>query len=304
MNVIEIKGVTKRYKGSVVFSDISLSIPEKEIFGIIGVNGSGKTTLLKIIIGFLKPDSGDVLYQGKSIFRQQHKIRKEFGFTTQDNSFYPKLTVEENLRYFGALYGLTRKEIKQSINHILPLVELEEQRDKLAEHLSGGMERRLDMACSLIHHPKVLILDEPTEDLDPMLRHQIFDLIKRIKEMGTTVIITTHLLEEVEHLTDRIAILHNRRVLKVGTIDQLQGMFSQKEELQLETISGNYTGLIRALSLKDYSVTGRKLSVATNNAELLLHSIFEFLSKNDDRLIYADVKKPSLSEVFAELTKR
>ena len=234
------------------------------------------------------------------------KIKRDFGFTTQDSSFYPKLTVEENIRYFGSLYGLTRKDINENLEKVLPLMDLNHVRDVLAENLSGGMQRRLDMACSLIHVPRVLILDEPTEDLDPLLRRDIMRLIKKINELGTTVIITSHLLDDVETLCNEVAILHKMRVINVGSVEELRHMYNKKEEIHMELMPSDYSNIIKIVELEpeDYIVEDGKMVIYSNEAEHILHKILHVIEEKNMKLLYVDVRKPSLGEVFRFLTSR
>jgi len=198
--LIEIKKVTKIFGRNTVLNDVDLNIPQNKIFGIIGESGSGKTTLLKSIIGFVKPDSGIITFEGREVSRSMETIRERFGFASQENCFYPKLNVRENLEFFGTLYGLSSKLIDSNIKKLLKFVELEDAEKTLAENLSSGMQRRLDIACSLINNPKVLIMDEPTQDLDPVLRKEIVNLIRKINENGTKVNLD---------LVDRASILHD-----------------------------------------------------------------------------------------------
>ncbi|MBU1255382.1 ABC transporter ATP-binding protein, partial [Patescibacteria group bacterium] len=217
VNQIEIKDLSKRFGKHQVLDNITLSIPQQKIFGIIGESGSGKTTVLKTIIGFWRADKGHISFEGRDLDKDTKFIRQIVGFATQDNCVYPKLTVKENLEYFGALSNVPRSTLKSNIDKVLNFVELYFAKNELAENLSGGMQRRLDIACALIHNPRILILDEPTEDLDPLLRRDILKLIRKINADQTTVIITSHLLDETDELCDEIAILHQGRLLKVGT---------------------------------------------------------------------------------------
>lgn len=304
MSLIQVRELSKGFGRSLVLEKVSLDVEENEIFGIIGINGSGKTTLLKLMIGYYKPDSGAVFYQGRPLRKSLKQLKKDFGFTTQESSFYPKLTVIENIKYFGSLYGLKNAQININMRRILALVELEESANMLAEHLSGGMQRRLDMACSLIHNPKILILDEPTEDLDPLLRKDIVRLIKKINSLGTTVIITSHLLDDIEILCDRIAILHDRKIIKVGSIEDLRQMYDKKEEIHLELLSGSYEGIIRSLNINEFLVEDGKLIVFTSDAEKTLHNILHIIENMNEKLLYVDIRKPSLREVFETITNK
>jgi ABC-2 type transport system ATP-binding protein len=238
MGIIEVKDVEKKFGNKTILNGVDLSIAEKDTFGIIGVSGSGKTTLLKIMVGLYKPTKGKVFYKGKKLTHTFNKIKREFGFTSQENSVYPKLTVKENLAYFGSLYGLSHRKILERSKEVLQLVQLEESQDVLAQHLSGGMQRRLNLACSIINEPQVLILDEPTEDLDLLLRREIVGVIKKINEMGTTIIITSHILEDIESLCNSVAILHENKVMNVGSVKELRKLYHKEEEVHLETESG------------------------------------------------------------------
>ena len=296
--------MTKRFKDNLVLENLNLDIPQGSIFGILGINGSGKTTILRLLVGYYKPTKGEVLYLNKKLKKVEGKLRSEIGFTTQDSAFYPKLTVEENIKYFGALYGLPKKTIESNSDRILKLVELDHVRNRIAEQLSGGMQRRLDMACSLIHVPKVVILDEPTEDLDPLLRKDILHLIKKIAEIGTTVIITSHRLEDIEIVCDRVAILHNKSMIRSGTLDELKEEYSSSEEIHLQTKNQDYRTIVKNISQYDtYYVDGSRLVIRAKNAERILHEILHIIENTKDKLIYVDVQRPTLEEVFQSLTK-
>ena len=207
--ILKLQNIDKSFGKHNVLSGVNLEIKQGKIIGIIGVSGSGKTTILRLIIGFYRPTKGEIIFNGINIKKQMNIIDRNFGFATQDNSFYKELTVEENIKFFGKLYGLTNDFLKLNIDTVLDFVDLYEAKRVLARNLSGGMQRRLDMACALIHDPTVLILDEPTEDLDPILRAEILRLIKKINSKGTTIIFTTHLLDEAEFLCDDVAIISN-----------------------------------------------------------------------------------------------
>ena len=225
MDLLQLKGVSKRFGTRVVLDNVSLNVEEGEILGIVGMNGSGKTTLLKLFVGYYQPSKGAITYRGRSLEHVKKDMLREIGFTAQESSFYPKLTVEENLLYFGSLYGLSGVLLTEHVERMLAFLDLMNQRHQLSEQLSGGMQRRLEMACSLVHDPKVLILDEPTEDLDPLLRRDILGLIKKVNDLGTTIILTSHLLGDVEALCDRIVVLHQGKVLRIGNVEQLRKLY-------------------------------------------------------------------------------
>jgi len=309
VNQIEIKDLTKRFGNHVVLDNVNLSIPQQKIFGIIGESGSGKTTLLKTIIGFWRSDGGKIQFEGRDLEKNTKFIRQIIGFATQDSGVYPKLTVKENLEYFGSLSNVPYSTLKNNIEKVLKFVELDYAKNELSENLSGGMMRRLDIACALIHNPRILILDEPTEDLDPLLRREITNLIRKINSDSTTVIITSHLLDETEDLCDEIAILHNGKVLKHGTPEQLRDSFSKEEEIIINLHSKKYTTLMAKLknhkkSISSMKVENGKLVIRTRNAEPVLVEVLRTVDRLKDKLLEVDVRKASLGEVFESLVRK
>lgn len=227
--LIQFKGVTKSFGKNVVLDAIDLTIPEGQIIGIIGASGEGKSTILKLLASFYKPTKGHIYYKKKDIFKNKRIISKLFGLSIEDGSFYEKLSVEENLMHFGRLYGVKTKVLKKRVDEIIKLVELENAVNTLAKNLSLGMKKRLDIACALVHNPSILIIDELTADLDPLLRKQMMHLVKHINSHGTTVIITTQLLLEAEDFCDKIAILFNEKIIEEGTSLKLRKKYKSKD---------------------------------------------------------------------------
>lgn len=220
--VIEFRGVSKRFGRKTVLDDISLSIRQGELFAIIGRSGSGKSTLMKIFLGIHKPNKGHVLFEGKDITDRSNGLKTLVGLTTQENSFYDKLSVYENMVYYGNLFGvnLPRKAMKEAILSILKDVELDHDLKTLAGNLSGGMKRRLDFAISMIHDPKILILDEPTTGLDPILVEQFWKIIKRVAKKGKTILVISHIFPELEANCNRACILHKGKIKKIVEIKE------------------------------------------------------------------------------------
>lgn len=303
---IEFQNIKKRYGKNEVLLGVTLEIPYGERFGIIGVSGSGKTTLLNILIGFLRANAGSIFYNLRDILKEKKTVRRTFGFAAQDGSFYKDLTVMENLRYFGTLYGMSKEDILKRSKGLLALVDLSRAKNTLGKNLSRGMQKRLDIACAMIHDPKVLILDEPTEDLDPMLRKDILLLIKKINERGTTIIITSHLLSEIEAICTKIAILHGGRIIEIGTPADLKGRYYKNDEIHIETTPGDYVKVSKKLSKKyveEIEVLEHKLVIRTPNVDKVLYDLFRAVNSSREKIIDIDVKKPTLEEVFTALTK-
>lgn len=305
--LIQIDNLTKKFGKHTVLNNLSLTIPKDGIFGIMGLSGSGKTTLLNIIISFWKPNSGNVFYNSINIQKNQKLIKQIFGFATQEGSVYPNLTIEENLRYFGKLYNIPSRELEKKISELIKQFELTDSRNQLAKELSTGMYRRLDMACSLIHNPKVLILDEPTGNLDPVLRKKIMGMIKEIQDNGTKVIITSHLLGEVEKICDILAILHHGKILEYGSPDELKGKYTSYQEMKIETKKQNYESLLpllKRLSTKNIIQKDKYLFLYTKEPEKVLSYLLSHLKSTNDQLVNVEVNKPSIEEIFESATRK
>jgi ABC-2 type transport system ATP-binding protein len=313
--VIKCENISKRFGPKTVLENISLDIEQGEVFGIIGLSGSGKTTLLNSIIGFMQPDAGKIFFRNPAtkaympMLENHNAVKRLFGFATQDPSFYAKLTTEENLDHFGSLYNLDRDIRKSNVRVLLELMGLKESKDTYAENLSGGMQRRLGIACSLIHDPEILILDEPTADLDPLLRREMGQLIRKINKQGTTVILSSHFLDEIDDLCTKIAVLHNKNVLAIGTPDELRKMVSKDEEIHVKVSSGNYEKIRQQLQRYRLGISKLekkqdRLIIYTPKAESILHHILHIIERSREKLVEVDLRKPSLREVFEHLIEK
>lgn len=227
--MLKVKNLTKKYKDFQALKGISFEIKENEVFGILGPNGAGKSTLIKILTCFQRPTSGTVEINSINL-KHEKKIKKLIGWVPQTDTFYNNLTVQENLNYFGMLYNLRGKEIKKQSAELLNMLGLENKKNSLAKDLSGGMKRRLCIAIALMHSPKVLYLDEPTAGVDPLSRRALWDVIKKIKQKGMTILFCTHYLDEADLLCDRIAILKDGQILTIATPKELKSKYGKSLE--------------------------------------------------------------------------
>ena len=305
-----VRDAMRRFGETIALYDVSLTIKEGEIFGIIGPSGCGKTTLLRLLVGFLVPSSGDVLYKGKRLSRVTSLLTSHVGFAAQRSSLYDRLTVRENLSHFGRLYGLSSREIFERTHQLLDLFGLRGTEQVQARALSSGMIKRLDMACALIHDPAVLILDEPTADLDPLLRKEILALIHQINGYGTTVIITSHILSEIDALCDRIALIVGGKVLKVGNPQKLEAEYFPQKVIKLQMVKEKYKELVSYLERKripfaDYSLEGgATFCLHTNAPQEALSCILDFADEQKDIVRFVSVVQPNLEDLFTALVEK
>jgi len=221
--IISVKNLTKKFKQFVAVNDISFVVEAGEILAFLGPNGAGKTTTIKILTTVLKPTSGELLINGFNPVSEKDKVRKSFGIVFQDASVDEELTAYENMTLHGVLYGLPKKTRAEKIEHLLRFVELWDRKKELVKNFSGGMKRRLEIAKGLLHHPKILFLDEPTQGLDPQTRNHIWEYIKKMNtEEKMTVFFTTHYIEEAEKVADRVVVIDHGQILAVGTPAELK----------------------------------------------------------------------------------
>lgn len=219
--ILQVKNLEKSYKKNKAVDGLSFDVYEGEIIGFLGPNGAGKSTTIHMLSTILKPDKGEILYFGKTIKKDLNEIKSSLGIVPQDLAIYDDVSAYKNVKFFASLYGLKGKELEERTLEALRFVGLEERKDDKPKTYSGGMKRRLNIACAIAHHPKILILDEPTVGIDPQSRNHILDSIKTLRKMGTTVIYTTHYMEEVEEIADRIIIMDMGKKIAEGTIKEL-----------------------------------------------------------------------------------
>ena len=303
--------IKKAFNKKVIFENVNLEVKRKEIFGIIGMSGSGKTTLLNTLIGFYTPDAGDILFYSKidneykSVFNSLPEVRRTFGFATQVPSLYPKLTVKENLAYFSTLHRIPKQIAENNISVLLDITELSSEKNQLVQNLSEGMKKRLSIACALIHNPSILLLDEPTADLDPLLRKEIWRLVERVHRSGTTIILASHFLDEIEAICHRVAVIHNGRIIPPSQVSKLKASLKQDQEILLRSEPGNYHKLAKLLAkskrVKKLVIKGRHLSIKTDNAERLLSTVISAAKSAKEKITELKLLKSSLESVFEQI---
>ncbi len=240
MSIIEVKNLVKKFGEITAVDDISFSVEKGEIFGFLGPNGAGKSTTIKILTTLLQPTHGEITLNGFSVIGNPNAVRHSFGIVFQDPSLDDELTAWENMEFHGVIYGLEKKMRRERIQKLMEFVELWERKDSLVKTFSGGMKRRLEIARGLLHHPKIIFLDEPTLGLDPQTRNHMWNYLKELnKTEGTTVFFTTHYMEEADKIADRIAIVDHGKIVASGTSAELK---AQTQTASLEEAFLSLTG--------------------------------------------------------------
>jgi ABC-2 type transport system ATP-binding protein len=298
--IIEIRSIQKNYGDFKALDNVTLSIEKGIIFGLLGPNGAGKSTLIKVLSCQSRPSSGHAYISGLDVVSDKKDVLSIIGVVPQENSFYDELTINENLMFFGSLYRIPAIEIKKRSHKILTLLKLDEKSNIRASNLSGGMKTRLNIACALIHKPEVLILDEPSVGLDPVSRKALWETIRVVNGEGTTILLTTHYMEEADLLCDRILIMNRGKIVIEGKQDELKTKVGEKVIL-ITSSPGNYSLLKNKLeSLEKISscILNEKGLKITLTGELPLQAVFEIFESGGEKIRNVESSSPSLEDVF------
>ncbi|MEG1311679.1 MAG: ABC transporter ATP-binding protein [Romboutsia sp.] len=305
MDIIKVENITKRFNDKLVLDNINFSIKEGEIFGLIGPNGAGKSTLINIITNLMLANNGSIEINGLDLKNEPTKIKSIIGLVPQELAIIETLTPYDNLEYFGALYGLRGKVLKERINESLNICGLSDVRLKKVKKLSSGMKRRLNIAIAVLHHPKILILDEPTVGIDPQSRNHIFRFLKDLSQnKNTTIIYTSHYMEEVEQLCSKIFIIDEGKEIACGDNNYLKSLISTNTKLLIDVknISANLIfelkNLDGVLSIIEDNLT---LSLVINN-DFTISNALIVLENNSSIISKITYEYPSLEDVFLNLT--
>ncbi len=288
---------------------IHFEIYEGEIFSLLGPNGAGKTTCISMMSTLLAPTGGDVTIGNYSVTKNPVQAKQQIGVVPQDLALYPSLSARQNLEFFGRMYGLSGKALKQRADEVLELIDLTDRANDRISTYSGGMKRRVNIAVGLMHRPKMVFLDEPTVAIDPQSRRRILDTVKQLNREGMTVLYTTHYMEEAQELSNRIAIIDNGEIIAMGTLGELIQSVGEKDTLifKIAEIPAETLQKITALELVDHvrpdAETG-ELQVVSPRGRKILPEVIRLLTENGAGLQSVEVKEPNLEAVFLSLTGR
>ncbi len=305
--MITIEGLQKHYGDIKAVDGIDLEIQDGEIFGLLGPNGAGKTTMISMISGVLRPDSGRITFDGLNIWVEPKKVKRNLGVVPQEIAVYEDLTAKDNLDFWGSLHGLRGPGLKKAVHEALERVGLQDRARDRVKTFSGGMKRRLNLCMGLLHHPQYLLLDEPTVGIDPQARLAILEIVREVAAAGTTVLYTTHYMEEAQELCDRIAIIDHGQILTIGTLEALTRQSGESEMLKVvgdfdEASANQRLSSISGLRLIRVEAGAVLAGIDASGPGLLeiLPQVLESGLSIDD----VSIQKPNLQSVFISLTGR
>ena len=306
-NIVEVNNLVKQYPGSAqpAVRGVSFAIKQGEIFGFLGPNGAGKTTTLSMLSCLFKPTSGSATVAGFDLMRQSDQIKRRIGLVPQDLALYPTLSAVDNLLFFGRIYGLHGKDLKQRVEDALKMVGLYDRRNDAVEKYSGGMKRRVNIAAGLLHRPEILFLDEPTVGVDPQSRNFIFDNVEELNRSGLTVLYTTHYMEEAERLCSRVAIIDQGQIVALDEPQALQAtlgggliVVGLPDEVP-DTLEQN----LRALpDVREAARFDHQIKIRAGGAQQTLPNVINVFNQLDVNIHSLEVLEPNLEAVFLELT--
>jgi ABC-2 type transport system ATP-binding protein len=303
--MIQVRSVSKSFGNIKAVRDVSFSINKGEIFGILGPNGAGKSTIVNILNTLVKPDKGDVIIDGVNVKDDGDTIKLIMGVVPQEIALYEELTANENLMFWGGLYDIPKQELKANVNKTLEIVDLVSRKDDRIKTFSGGMKRRINIACSLLHNPKILVLDEPTVGVDPQNRNHIFEVIERLHDEGMTIIYTTHYMEEAERFCDKIAIIDVGRIIALGTLKELREISDARDLLTIKLADFNnetISSIRSAIPKIRFDNTSKTLEIDCENISNEISVITNLIHNSGGAVERIYTRGTNLESIFLKLT--
>lgn len=303
--IIQVNNLRKSYGKLLALDDLSLEVREGEIFGLLGPNGSGKTTAINCILSLLQYDHGSITIFGKEMTPESYDLKKDIGVVMQNVAVFPELTVQENVDYFCGLYVVDKKERKKLVDEAIAFTGLDEFRKFPPKKLSGGLLRRLNIACGIAHKPRLIFLDEPTVAVDPQSRNKILEGILELNRRGSTIIYTSHYMEEVETICSRIMILDKGKAIATGTKEELKAMIHLGTKISFDAPGITDEQVASLGAYKEFSSVmknGKQITIHSNEENGILEKTLAFL--NHEKISYTNIysEMPTLNDVFLEIT--
>lgn len=308
MSILKMDGVTKKFGDVIAVDNITLSLNQGEIFGLLGPNGAGKSTAINMVTGLLSMDKGKIYVLDLDIKKKPMDAKRNIGIVPQDIAIYEDLTSLENVKFFASLYGLKGAELTAAAEEALEFTGLGDKAKAYPKSFSGGMKRRLNIACAIAHKPKLIIMDEPTVGIDPQSRNHILQSVKKLNEMGCTIIYTSHYMEEVEEICTRIAIMDHGKVISLGTKEELKALITDKNVVWI-TVADHISN-VREEKLKEISgvvdieIDENTIKISSAREVNNLDKIITYFTGNGISIKSVESKTPDLETVFLSLTGR
>ena len=306
-NLMNIQNLKKSFKGNCVLKDLSFTVQPGEILCILGPNGAGKTTTINILTAALHSDGGTILFKGAPIGKQLKAYKQSLGIVPQEISLYEELSAERNLSFFASLYGLRGAKLKQAVDEALTFAGLQERRHDKVKTFSGGMKRRLNIACAIAHHPELVIMDEPTVGIDPQSRNYILSSIQKLRAQNMTVIYTTHYMEEVETISTRILIMDHGVLIAQGTKESLKADIENEKKYIIEVEENGqitHDDFFAIEGVKSVNLQGNTIEITSLKGVENLDRIIALLVSRGEKIQNITSENASLETVFLKLTGR
>lgn len=305
--LLEVRDLAKSFQNRRVLDRISFCIGKGEILCLLGPNGAGKSTTINILLGLLRRDGGTILYKGKKIDRSLRAYKQKLGVVPQDLALYEELSAERNARFFTSLYGLRGARLDEAVEEALTFAGLVDRRNDKVKTFSGGMKRRLNIACAIAHHPELVVMDEPTVGIDPQSRDHILTSIKKLQQNGMTVLYTTHYMEEVEAISSRIIIIDHGKIIAEGTKEKLKEDIQSEKRYHIELEEGSSVpaeSFYAVEGVKEVKSTDGHIDIVSVRGVENLDRIISLISDNGSRIRNISSEEASLETVFLKLTGR
>ncbi len=302
---IDVRGLSRRFGSFVAVNDLSFTVKQGEIFGFLGANGAGKSTTIRMLCGLLRPTGGTALVGGVDVSRDPEGVKRRIGYMSQKFSLYEALTVDQNIRFFGGIYGLDRDRLEQRRKFVLDLAGLEGRGATLTRDLPGGWRQRLALGCAILHEPSIVFLDEPTGGVDPLSRRRFWDLIGDLSAKGTTVLVTTHYLDEAEHC-HRIAIIQAGKMAALGTARELKQVFETRPIVEIRAAQSVQAMdvLDRHVGIEKTSLFGTAVHAVLKPGSLTPPEVESLLGSSGVDVQSISVVSPLLEGVFLDVVER
>jgi ABC-2 type transport system ATP-binding protein len=310
MNMLTVQNLHKNFGNLEAVKGVSFTVEKGESYGLLGPNGAGKSTAINMMTGLFPPTSGEIHIKDIDVIKNQKQAQKWIGVVPQEIALYQTMSARENLKFWGRMYDLSGKNLEKSVDQVLEIIGLTERAKDKVETFSGGMKRRVNIGAAILHKPELLIMDEPTVGIDPQSRNHILETVKRLNSEGMTIIYTSHYMEEVEYLCERIGIVDHGQLIASGTLRELRESIGDHSRiiLTIDKESASVAKMTETLNLlfleKDIQVEDHQVTVFHKEPQKILSDFIQLVTKTGTKITSVDIVEPNLESVFLHLTGR